>query len=54
VAILTGLTLVIYLPLAQMTVKTTALSYSQILAAIGVAFMATAWWEIVKLVQRKK
>lgn len=54
VAILTGLALVIYLPIAQTVVKTTALSFSQILAAIGVAFMATAWWEIVKLVQRKK
>ncbi|HEX3048404.1 MAG TPA: hypothetical protein VHY08_26890 [Bacillota bacterium] len=38
-----------HLPGAHTVVKTTSLQPGQLLAAIGVAFVATAWWEVVKL-----
>ena len=44
--------LVIYTPIGQNYVKTIPLGLNMVALAIGIAFVSTFWWEVVKLVNK--
>jgi Ca2+-transporting ATPase len=48
VAIVAALALIIYLPAGNAAAKTMPLSFNEVAAAIGLAALATLWWELVK------
>lgn len=52
--IIVALALVTYLPVGNSIAKTLPLSAGQVLMAVGLAFAATFWWEIVKAVKSVK
>ncbi len=47
-AIVAALALIIYLPAGNAAAKTMPLSFNEVAAAIGLAALATLWWELVK------
>ncbi|MEN6391645.1 MAG: cation-translocating P-type ATPase [Syntrophomonas sp.] len=51
--ILAALAVIVYLPAANEIVKTRPLSLSQVVAAVGLAALATFWWEAVKFFKRR-
>jgi Ca2+-transporting ATPase len=48
-AILSALALIVYLPAGNDIAKTMPLSFNEIAAAVGLAALATLWWELVKV-----
>lgn len=52
IGIIIALGLVVYLPTGNTIVKTAPLNASQLLTAIGLAAVATFWWEVVKVFKR--
>lgn len=51
--IMAALAVVVYLPAANEIVKTRPLNLSQVAAAVGLAALATFWWEVVKFYKRR-
>ena len=51
-AIFAALALIVYLPAGNAVAKTMPLSFNEAAAAIGLAALATLWWELVKVFQR--
>ena len=51
-AIFAALALIVYLPAGNSVAKTMPLSFNEVAAAIGLAALATLWWELVKVFQR--
>jgi Ca2+-transporting ATPase len=52
IAVISALALVVYTPYGNLIVKTMPLSAAQAGLAIGLAILATFWWETVKVYQR--